>query len=259
MGWAASFSYFPAHFDEVRWFLSRESVQMLLICLLFVVFWKEMNLRWSILSLNDLIVQSSSAQEPGLLVGHGAPHVPSPFSSGLLRVNAGWAHSQPDKSICWWTTYEDPCSLHGSSGKDAAPLNLPFITPVGAEHVFPGLWLKELFLFNLHVKQQTSCEHTCRGRYWHYRCECCASSHSSHRENLALWMFLLLCQIIALLRLAVFLLWLTCTVVTLSFEFSLEFKQIVMVMQRAASCTLLHNIALASSRMWNTKVTFCNM
>ena len=72
------------------------------------------------------------------------------------------------------------CMVAG--GKDATLLSFPwvyytleFIIPLVVGHIFSGPWPWKLFWFHFHVKQETSCEHTCRGRYGQYHHEHWAS------------------------------------------------------------------------------------
>ena len=147
---------------------------------IFVALEREINWRQcSVLSLNDLVVQSSSVHEPWLLMRLEARYwrlsrCPPRFILGVFSVSARWAHSRPGQYICRWTC-EEPCSSSWYLGKDATCLSLWLTTPLVAGHMFPGLWLRKLFLFNLHLKQQTPCEHTCRNRYWRYHREHYAS------------------------------------------------------------------------------------
>ena len=182
--------------------------------------------------------------EPELLMSQEAHHVPFSFLLGILQVSARWAHWQPVSTLAdEQTSVWRPLSIFVRSwGQDAAPLNAWVITPVVVGLVFPGLWPQGSFLLRLHLQQRSSCGDTCRGRYWQYRHGYSASSDARRHENLALLLygtFLFLCEITDLLRLGLFLLWLTCTIMTLSFKFRLEFKQMAMVLQSPVSCTLL--------------------
>lgn len=123
------------------------------------------------------------------------------------------------------TTYEDPCSsLYGSWGKDATLLSLEFIIPLVAGHVFPGPWLWKLILspheaghiFQTHLQRQVR---TVSPRTLGF----CAIQVLV--RTLLYGMFLFLCQITTLLILAVFLLWLTCTTVTLFPHFLLSLSK----------------------------------
>lgn len=131
------------------------------------------NLR-EVLSLSDLTVQSSSAEEPWLLRSQGGRDLPVPFPTVVRSpVTARWAPSPPDKSVCWQPikTLFHLCMVAGERMNPSK--SWVYYTFSCGTHVPRPVTVEVNFVS--HVKRETSWEHTCRGRYGQYHHEHWAS------------------------------------------------------------------------------------